>query len=228
MYHGLKKRKTYDEIINYLLYDQEIIKYPDRSAKKRKEWTDQKFHDYNLYKEMRLQKELKNIQIKRLFSNKSTQTYINHKATQDNIVVDENQPFKKLDFYTDEEVIDRRYLLNRKIKDKETQTRRYQPNNIIYEYYDQIEDPQQPQANIFEIFANNIISPLINQLPPLLGNSPSQEYNEPDNQEYMGPVDQEYIAKQETIVQNQLEALGGLGGQVSHIIQLLQSAMASL
>lgn len=34
MYHGLKKRKTYDEIINYLLYDQEIIRYPDRSAKK--------------------------------------------------------------------------------------------------------------------------------------------------------------------------------------------------
>ena len=189
---------------------------------------------------MRLQNELKKIQINKLFSNKSTQTYTNHKATQDNIVVDEYQPFKKLDFYTDEEVINRHYLLNRKIKDKETQARRFQPNNIIYEYYDQIEDPQQqPHANIFEIFANNIISPLINQLPPLLGNSPSdppasQEYNEPDNQEYMGPVDQEYIAKQGTIVQNQLEALGDhlqeliLGGQVHHIIQLLQSSMASL
>lgn len=31
-YDGLKKRKSYEELINYIQYDQEQIKYPDRAA----------------------------------------------------------------------------------------------------------------------------------------------------------------------------------------------------
>ena len=36
-YEGLKKRETYDEIVEYLQYGQEIIKYPDRRAKQLRE-----------------------------------------------------------------------------------------------------------------------------------------------------------------------------------------------
>jgi hypothetical protein len=60
MYNGLKQRKTYDELLNYLAEDQEVIQYADRSAKLSKEWIEQKFADYGLYKEMKLQDELKN------------------------------------------------------------------------------------------------------------------------------------------------------------------------
>ena len=73
MYKGLKKRKTYDEMINYLLHNQEIINYPNRSENKIKEWIDQKFADYNLYKEIRLQDELKQNKIEKLFVSRSTQ-----------------------------------------------------------------------------------------------------------------------------------------------------------
>ena len=31
-YNGLRRRKTYDEVVNYLMNDQEIIRYPDRLA----------------------------------------------------------------------------------------------------------------------------------------------------------------------------------------------------
>ena len=31
-YDGLKRRKTYEELIEYLQYDQPKIKYPDRTA----------------------------------------------------------------------------------------------------------------------------------------------------------------------------------------------------
>ena len=37
MMRGLRKRETYEELINYLLTDQEIIKYPDRYAKQIRE-----------------------------------------------------------------------------------------------------------------------------------------------------------------------------------------------
>lgn len=74
MYKGLKKRKTYDEMINYLLHNQEIINYPNRSENKIKEWIDQKFDDYNLYKEMRLQDEIKQKRINKLLTNQTTQT----------------------------------------------------------------------------------------------------------------------------------------------------------
>ena len=36
-YDGLKKRETYDEIVEYLQYGQEKIKYPDRKAKQLRE-----------------------------------------------------------------------------------------------------------------------------------------------------------------------------------------------
>ena len=34
---GLRKRDTYEELINYLLTDQDIVKYPDRRAKQIRE-----------------------------------------------------------------------------------------------------------------------------------------------------------------------------------------------
>ena len=36
-YDGLKKRETYNEIVEYLQYGQEKIKYPDRRAKQLRE-----------------------------------------------------------------------------------------------------------------------------------------------------------------------------------------------
>ena len=85
MYNGLKQRKTYDEMLNYLATDQEKIIYPDRTAKLAKEWIDQKFADYNLYKEIRLQDELKQNKIEKLFVSRSTQkSKISNKAIQTN------------------------------------------------------------------------------------------------------------------------------------------------
>lgn len=85
MYSGLKQRKTYDEMLNYLATDQEKIIYPDRTAKLAKEWIDQKFADYNLYKEIRLQDELKQNKIEKLFVSRSTQkSKISNKAIQTN------------------------------------------------------------------------------------------------------------------------------------------------
>ena len=36
-YNGLKERQTYEEIINYLQTEQEIIRYPERTAKRIRE-----------------------------------------------------------------------------------------------------------------------------------------------------------------------------------------------
>ena len=78
MYNGIKQRKTYDEMLNYLATGQEKIIQPDRTAKLAKEWIDQKFADYSLYKEIRLQDEL-------LFVSRCTQkSKISNKAIQTN------------------------------------------------------------------------------------------------------------------------------------------------
>ena len=34
---GLRKKETYEELVNYLLNDQEVIKYPNRYAKQLRE-----------------------------------------------------------------------------------------------------------------------------------------------------------------------------------------------
>ena len=69
-FQGLRKRNNYDNIIHYLQYDQETIRYPDRTATNRLSELQDNFNDfYNTEKDMKNQKF-----IKMLMLDKNTQT----------------------------------------------------------------------------------------------------------------------------------------------------------
>ena len=83
--NGLRKRKTFDQLINYLQFHQEKIKYPDRTATNILNELTNNFSDiYNN------EKELNNEKIKQmLLSNKQTQTglfIMSNKYTQNKFI----------------------------------------------------------------------------------------------------------------------------------------------
>ena len=121
-YNGLRRRQTYDEIINYLQHRQETIKYPQRIKLYPRSILDD-LGDVKAFKT--LHKEDKETQTELKMSDKATQTDISHKTVQVDIEVNPNEYHKRLRPYDGEEVINYRYWFNWCIKDKATQTSKF-------------------------------------------------------------------------------------------------------
>jgi len=130
-YNGLRKRQTYDELIDYLLNKQETIKYPSRIKLHPRGILDD-LYDIKaskiLHKEDETQTELR-------MSDKAIQTDLSRKGVQVNVKLKPNEYQHWLKAYDGEEVINYRYWLNLKIKDKATQTPKFSiTNRKDYEY----------------------------------------------------------------------------------------------
>jgi len=121
-YNGLRKRQTYDELIDYLIYKQETIKYPQRIKLYPRGILDD-LDDVKAFKTLR--KEDKETQTELRKSDKATQTDILHKAVQVDVEINPNEYHKRLRPYDGEEVINYRYWFNWYIKDKATQTSKF-------------------------------------------------------------------------------------------------------
>jgi len=121
-YNGLRRRQTYDEIVDYLQHRQETIKYPQRIKLYPRGILDD-LGDVKAFKT--LHKEDKETQTELKMSDKATQTDLSHKAVQVDIEVNPNEYHKRLRPYDGEEVINYRYWLNLYIKDKATQTSKF-------------------------------------------------------------------------------------------------------
>ncbi len=87
-YNGLRKRQTYDELIDYLIYKQETIKYPQRIKLYPRGILDD-LDDVKAFQSLR--KEDKETQTELRKSYKATQTDFLHKAIQVDIEVKPNE-----------------------------------------------------------------------------------------------------------------------------------------
>ncbi len=121
-YNGLRRRQTYDEIIDYLQHRRETIKYPQRIKLYPRGILDD-LGDVKAFKT--LHKEDKETQTELKMSDKATQTDLSHKAVQVDVGVNPNEYHKRLRPYDGEEVINYRYWFNWYIKDKATQTSKF-------------------------------------------------------------------------------------------------------
>ena len=131
-YNGLRKRQTYDELIDYLLNKQETIKYPSRIKLYPRSVLDD-LCDTKAFKILR--KEDTETQTELIMSDKATQTDLSRKAVQVNVKLNPTEYQHWLKAYDGEEVINYRYWLNLKIKDKATQTPKFSIiNRTEYEY----------------------------------------------------------------------------------------------
>ncbi len=123
-YNGLRRRQSYDELVDYLLNRQETIKYPKRTELYPRGILDD-FHDQSKVltegiavpdvEDKETQTEIRKIE-------KATQTDVFHKGVQVNVKINPNEYQKHLRAYNGEEVINYRYWFNWYIKDKATQT----------------------------------------------------------------------------------------------------------
>jgi hypothetical protein len=131
-YNGLRKRQTYDELIDYLLNKQETIKYPSRIKLYPRSILDDL---YDIKASKILHKENKETQTEVLMSDKAIQTDLSHKGVQVNVKLNPTEYQHWLKAYDGEEVINYRYWLNWYIKDKATQTSKFSIiNRKDYEY----------------------------------------------------------------------------------------------
>ena len=119
-YNGLRRRKTYDEIVDYLLHKQETIKYPERTKLYPRGVLDD-LGDGSMTTIKTSAKPDKETQTELRMSDKATQTSLN-KRIQVDVEINPNEYYKKLFAYPDEEVISHSYWFKWRIKDKETQT----------------------------------------------------------------------------------------------------------
>lgn len=195
MYNGLKKRKTFEELIEDLQNFDKLIKYPNRKATRIKEWIDMlnmnisspinfvDDHIGKLFDDKAVQTDF--IELK----DKSTQTDINEKGTQVDITPQPLKYTKLLDSYAGPDVVDDSGWFSFKKKKKATQTLRaghmqYPPTN-----YDPPSPPYTPSEpnggrNAQPLDLPDLMNPLINMFfAPLnfglglLNNSPAETVN---------------------------------------------------
>ena len=114
-YNGLRQKRTYDELIDYLLNKQETIKYPSRIKLYPRSILDAL---YDIKASKKLHKENKETQTEVIMSDKAMQTYLSHKRVQVNVKLNPTEYQHWLKAYDGEEVINYRYWLNLKSKIK--------------------------------------------------------------------------------------------------------------
>jgi len=134
---GLRKRKNFDQIIDYLQFHQEKIKYPDRTATNILNELTNNFSDF-----YNNEKELNNEKIQQmLMSNKQTQTglLINNKYTQTKLFQDSGITFNIKNFREDydKKLENNEYYLtggssNNFNNDKDIQTMHLRRNRMKY------------------------------------------------------------------------------------------------
>ena len=125
-YNGLRRRQTYDEIVDYLQHRQETIKYPQRIKLYPRGILDDLGDGSMMIKTSRKpDEEDKETQTELRKSNKATQTDILRKAVQVDVEKNPHEYHKRLRPYDGEEVVNYRYWFNWYIKDKATQTSKF-------------------------------------------------------------------------------------------------------
>lgn len=138
-YNGLRRRPTYDELIYYLQYKQETIRYPNRV----------RFKPYalleDMYDDARKQLRIEHQYFKSMFD-KSMQTdpYMHDKSFQIDDGIDYDQFFSGKYKILDETV--ESYV----IRQKKTQTKRFEP--IIKQLQTELEQPYADTDDDFSFF----------------------------------------------------------------------------